>query len=802
MKNLNGILLVLVFVVTSLVSAQENRKEIEAIRAERAPKIDGVLDESIWENAAISTDFRMWRPGNGDAIPDKYKTEVKVIYDDDAIYFGAYMKDPSPKDIPKQFGARNSFPQADFFGIIINPYDDKITEFEFFIMSTGIQADAISVEDAEDENWNQVWKSAVKIVDDGWVVEVKIPYAALRFPKKEVQNWGLNFHRRIRKTNEQYSWNFIDKSKGLRSQQAGLLKNLKNLKPPLRLSLTPYTFFAVQNEDKTTDTRFSAGMDLKLGLSDSYTLDAVLVPEFGQVAFDEDILILSPFEQQFSENRAFFTEGTNLFSIGDLFYSRRIGQTPNLVDIGSNRVYDNLQDGIPLVNALKISGRGNKGLGIGVFNAITERTTTSVTDITTQEKEEIEISPLTNYNVLVFDQQFNKNSSISFVNTNVLREGNFEDANVSALVLNLINKNNYFLTASSKLSINNNENGFGSEFKIGKRSGKFQYEYSNQINDEKFDINDLGFQLNNNFHINSALVSYRIFEPTERLNTFNISLNTTINALYKPSTYTGNEVSLSTTMTTKKQSFISSQLIANIGSQKDYRYKSLVVDDTYFETPTQLGFRVQLNSDLRKKFNYIVGGFYSNQISNNTSSLELLVNPSMRLSDKWAFSYKYNYTRRMNERGYVNTSENESIFGNRLVQTFENTIKSTYYLNTDIFIDFSLRHFWTPVEYDDTFYSLQSNGRLLENDYESNHDLNYNSWNVNLNFFWQFAPGSQLIAQYRNAIRSTGDNSMLTFNENLRNLFKQPAIANFSIKVLYFLDVNRLKRRVPKHKTM
>ena len=793
MRSINYIATIIISLITTIVIAQENRKNIEALRVNNKPKIDGILNENVWKKALIAKDFRMWRPGNGDKIPNAYDTQVKVIYDDEAIYFGAYMKDPSSRDIAMQFGARNSFPQADFFGIIINPYDDKITEFEFFIMSTGVQADAISVEDSEDESWNQVWDSAVKIVEDGWIVEVQIPYAALRFPKKEIQNWGLNFHRKIRKTNEQYSWNFIDKSKGLRSQQSGLLKNLKNLKPPLRLSLTPYTFFEVQNENQITNTRFSAGMDLKLGLSDSYTLDAVLVPEFGQVAFDEDILILSPFEQQFSENRAFFTEGTNLFSIGDLFYSRRIGQVPNLVDIGSTKVYDDLPNGIPLLNALKISGRGKKGLGVGVFNAITEKTMTSVTDITTQNRETIEISPLTNFNVLVLDQQFNKNSSISFVNTNVLRAGDFKDANVSALVLNLINSNNYFLTASSKLSINNDEKGFASAIKIGKRSGTYQFEYTNEINDNSFEINDLGFQLNNNFHHNTANVSYRIFEPTKHFNTFDVSLNTTIKSLYKPSIYVGNEVSLSSTMTTKKQSFISALLMANIGSQKDFRYKSLIVDNTYFKTPTQLGFGTQLNSDLRKKFNYIAKGFYSNQIGNNTSTLELLINPSIRISNKWAFSYEYNYTKRKNERGYVNTIENDNIFGNRLVETFENSIQSTYYMNTDMFIDFSLRHFWTPVTYDNTFFDLQSNGELLANDYQNNHDLNYNSWNVNLNFFWQFAPGSQLVAQYRNTIKNTGNNSTLSFNDNFSTLFAQPTISNFSIKILYYLDVNRLR---------
>ena len=447
-----------------------------------------------------------------------------------------------------------------------------------------------------------------------------------------------------------------------------------------------------------------------------------------------------------------------------------------------------------MINALKISGRGNNGLGIGVFNAITEKTTTTVTDILTQEKEADEISPLTNYNVLVLDQQFHKNSSISFVNTNVLRAGDFEDANVSAFVLNLTNKDNYYLTAVPKISIKNQEKGFGSEFRIGRRSGSYQFEYANLINDEKFDTNDLGFQLNNNFHDNVAEISYRIFEPTAHLNTFDITFNTIVKSLYKPSRYVGNEISLSTAMTTKKQAVVSALITSNLGTQKDFRYKSLAVDETYFKTPTQLGFGGQLRSDLRKKFNYTIGGFYASQIGNSMSVLELQINPSLRISDKWTLGYAYNYTQRNNEKGYVNTVENENIFGNRLVQTFENSMQSTYYLNTDMFVDFSLRHFWTPVAYDNTFYTLVSSGKLSANTYQNHHDVNYNSWNVNLNFFWQFAPGSQLVAQYRNAIRNTGNDSTLSFSDNLQNLFEQSAISNFSIKILYYLDVNRIRK--------
>ena len=281
---------------------------------------------------------------------------------------GAYLYDSSPDLIPREYGSRNAFTQSDFFGIILNPFDDQVTEMEFFVMSTGVQADAISIEDAEDENWNQVWESAVTFVDDGWIVEVKIPYSAIRFSGQKTQNWGVNFHRRIRRTNEQYSWNYIDKSKGFRSQQAGLLTGLQNLNPPVRLSLSPFTFFSVQNEEKITTSKFSVGLDLKYGISDSYTLDATLIPEFGQTTFDKDQLILSPFEQQFAENRSFFKEGIDLFSIGDLFYSRRVGNTPLIFSaIPNNKIVQEVPKRTSLINALKLSGRNNKGLGIGDF---------------------------------------------------------------------------------------------------------------------------------------------------------------------------------------------------------------------------------------------------------------------------------------------------------------------------------------------------------------------------------------------------------------------------------------------------
>lgn len=179
-------------------------------------------------------------------------------------------------------------------------------------------------------------------------------------------------------------------------------------------------------------------MDIKYGLSENFTLDATLVPDFSQVGFDDVVLNLGPFEQQFTEQRQFFTEGTELFNIANLFYSRRIGGPP----IDQFDVYGNLSANeevidypskTTMINAIKVSGRTKKGLGIGFFNAITQKTEATIRNNQSGDIRKEVIDPFTNFNILVLDQQFNQNSTVSLINTNVTRNGSFRDANVTAL---------------------------------------------------------------------------------------------------------------------------------------------------------------------------------------------------------------------------------------------------------------------------------------------------------------------------------------------------------------------------------
>ncbi len=434
--------------MATVVFAQRD-KVITAFRlTESPPRIDGVLDDVVWQKTAPSNSFFPFEPGNIGTVPESLQTEVKMAYDNDAVYIAAFMRYPHPDSIAGQFSQRDDIrTQADHFAIALNTYNDGINETRFYITSAGTIADSKVNENGEDFSYNVVFEASISRDEKGWYAEFKIPYNALRFPEKQVQDWSINFYRKLIKENETHSWNFIDKEKGRQTQYNGSVVGVKNIKPPVRLNLFPYVQGVVQRNDGANSASVSAGMDIKYGLSNSFTLDATLIPDFGQVGYDNVQLNLGPFEQTFSEKRQFFIEGIELFDKGGTFLSRRIGSAPTrpiLADtLGENKRIMTSPDRVKLINAIKISGRTKGNLGIGILNAITDKAVAVIKDTVTGVEQLVNTESLANYNVIVLDQQFNQNSSISFVNTSVLRSGTaFRDGVVTGLAFDVADKQN------------------------------------------------------------------------------------------------------------------------------------------------------------------------------------------------------------------------------------------------------------------------------------------------------------------------------------------------------------------------
>jgi hypothetical protein len=343
--------------------------------------IDGKLNEEAWKSAKTASDFVMYQPDNGKPINENKKTEVKVVYDNDAIYISAALYDEDPSKIKKEITNRDSFGVTDYFSVFINGFNDGQQDFRFYVTAAGVQLDCIATEDYKDFSWDAIWDSKTAITDNGWAVEMKIPYAAMRFPNASKQIWGINFLRNIQRDVQVYSWNLIDTKIGAELTQNGILEGIENIKTPTRLFFIPYGSFYYQKDEYQSDHTFKGGLDIKYGINDAFTLDAILVPDFGQTKFDNAILNLEPFEQKLDENRPFFTEGTELFSKGNLFYSRRIGGFPSTdPTLEENEEITDYSSTVDLLNAVKISGRTKKGLGIGFLNAITEKTYAGIKD--------------------------------------------------------------------------------------------------------------------------------------------------------------------------------------------------------------------------------------------------------------------------------------------------------------------------------------------------------------------------------------------------------------------------------------
>ncbi len=630
---------------------------------------------------------------------------------------------------------------------------------------------------------------------------MKIPYAALRFANSEVQHWGFNFHRRLEGLNEQHTWTFIDNSIGNWTQHDGLVEDFKNIKPPTRLAFYPYASTTNTTFNGESEFTWSAGMDVKYGITESFTLDATLIPDFGQTAFDNVSLNLGPFEQQFDEQRQFFTEGTELFSKGRLFYSRRIGGSPiRSASAGANETIINEPGKVKMLNAIKVSGRTKKGLGIGVFNAITSKTEATIQNNTTKDIRKEVTNPVSNYNILVLDQQFNQNSSITLINTNVTRIGDFRDANATGLLWHLEDKkSNYNIDGSIKMTnisddVNNPNTGKAFDLSIGKQSGKWRAELGYNFEDKDYNPNDMGILFSNNEQAIYGHLGYRLLKPKGIFNSAGINLNYNVNFLNTPGTYTGTNINISFWSNTKSRHSFGGNINFSTKGKNFNEPREGTMSGIYFANPMRLNVNHWGGTDNSKKFSLRYFMSYSYFKDNPKKGFNLDFSPRYRFNNQFSINYGFNLGKTNNDQGFVNKNGNDIIFGQRDRVSYQNSISSEYNFSTKSTLSLAFRHNWTKVPYDSEFYKLNTtNGHLENSNYTGDHNVNFNNWNVDVNYIWQFAPGSQLIAFYRHSIFSYDNQSHLNFIDNLGKLFDQPNQHTFSLRMVYFIDYNKLK---------
>lgn len=799
---------VLVFALLTIqITYSQEKKAATAIKINQKLNIDGKLDEKAWSKAPSSDKFIQYNPYNG-GNQARYQTEVKYLYTDDAIYVGAFMHDPNPDSILTELSKRDDIKNASYCGVYFDPYNDANNAYGFFVTASGVQIDKKSIKNnGEDKTWDAVWESAVDINPEGWVAEFRIPYSALRLPKSEVQTWGLQFYRLIRRFRELTVWNHMDPEVSGRNNQFGGLKGIKNIEPPLRLSLMPYVsgYADYYSKENIWEYSYKGGMDVKVGINESFTLDMILVPDFGQVQSDDKVVNLSPFEQRYSEKRPFFKEGTELFNKSGIFYSRRIGDEPiGYYDVeekaSANEKIVKNPDKPQLINASKISGKTSNGLGVGFLNAMTAHTDAKLRDTITGETRTVETGPFTNYNMIVLDQTLNENSFVSLSNTNVYRGTDYYTANVSALDFRLTDKNNLYSIAGkgilSQKYFPQSKDDFGHKYnlELGKVSGNFKWRLNQSVESEDYDPNDMGFLRNNNKFNNSLRLEYDIYESFGKFLSLRNNVNISYNQLYEPREYTRFSVWASSRATLKNH--YTYRLHSWIKPVPAYDYFEPRNEGWKVKTYKYAKVGINMSPDYRKPFLVDVRADYGSGSKYNRRDIELNLSPRIRFNDKFTLKHSVRFEKTWNEIGYVtdNNKEEENLvitFGKRDRKNITNTLNTSYIFTNKIAMDLRLRHYWLQVDYNN-FYTLQKDGTLQPSDYDGNADFSTNIFNLDMTYSWRFAPGSEMTIVWKNAIYTQSQESVSNYFKNLERTLSSPYNNSLSLKVLYYIDYEQV----------
>ncbi|MDR8390528.1 carbohydrate binding family 9 domain-containing protein [Aliifodinibius sp. S!AR15-10] len=420
--------------------------------------LDGKLDEAMWQQVEVATDFTQRTPNDGE--PATEKTEARIIYTADAIIVGARAYDSAMDSAAATLFRKDGSAYSDWFYVTIDSYNDNRTGFSFAVNPKGVRKDILLYDDDnEDLRWDAVWEAATSMDEKGWTVEMRIPLSQLRFSSNSDQietEWGINFQRRIARKEEISFWAPTPQESSGFVSQFGTLQGIKNISAPKQLEIVPYGSTSLTRAPSEGDNPFysanemngSVGADLKYGLTSDLTLTATINPDFGQVEADPAVINLSAFETYFREQRPFFLEGNEIFNFGKTktyntfgnpitFYSRRIGRAPqgNLEkynDYNSHSVYNpgnnpstytKRPDQTTIAAAAKLSGKTRSGWSVGLLDAYTVQES-SPYQIGTGRDGSFVVEPATNYLVARTKKDLNGGNTylggfLSSVNRNV-----------------------------------------------------------------------------------------------------------------------------------------------------------------------------------------------------------------------------------------------------------------------------------------------------------------------------------------------------------------------------------------------
>ncbi len=786
-------------------------KSIVAFRATTTLRIDGLLSEEAWRSTVPIEGFRQFDPDEGMNATER--TSISMLYDDDALYIGVYCYDSQPDGIISQLSRRDRSVQADKITIIVDSYHDHNTAFLFSGTVSGVQVDGILSQDGRvyDVAWDAVWDFDAHVVADGWTAEFRIPFSALRFAEQDSEYvWGINFRRFIPRKQEVDEWVLVRRNEappGTISSvsKMGHLSGLRAIHPSLHLELMPYLVskgtYLSQPAPFPLRSKFDAtgGLDLKYGVTNNFTLDLAMNPDFGQVEVDQAVLNLTVFETFYPEKRPLFLEGSQIFSFGNsfdsrqlrLFYSRRIGRDPPEPQSDSGYTIVERPQSAKILAAGKLTGKTEDGVTFGVLSAITDREDGIEEDLAGAKKP-IRFATRSSYNVFRMKKDI-LNSSLGFMATGSFNEEQTPrisgglDWNIRLgdgvyAVDGYLAGSQYSTLSGKKIS------GGAGKLALAKLEGDHwlaftSYDFASQ----NFSINELGFFSEPREHGGYFQLTYKEDYAEVPLRRFSLTAQTD---------YRWNLDNIKTVSRVEFQPIIEFRNFWTLDI--DYIHDLPAHDDMnrgingLYRRPDGNRLYLTLETDRGKPVVLTLFSGYQNStkgLSTVFSTFQCTVRPStwIELSPSLTFYHS------RNEEAWAIPyliDDRYNLFGDRDIDEYDFSLRGTLTFTRRVSLQFFTQVFLAKGQYAH-FKKLVGFNNLSSYDYPNspsyvNPDFNEKTFNANLVFRWEYLPGSTLYlvwTQYRYGYTSFYQRSL---GENFSDAFKLPMDNVILAKVSYW----------------
>ena len=811
-----------------------------AIPSATAVRVDGDLNDAVWQTAPAITGFRQRDPREG-AAPT-YETEARVVYDATALYVAVQAFDPEPKRIVGIRTRRDEGSPSDWVSVLIDSFHDRRSAFEFAVNPAGVKQDSYWFNDTNnDQGWDAVWDVAVSRSERGWRAEFRIPFSQLRYHPSEASTFGLAIIRKIGRLNETTTWPLLAKSANGYVSSFGELTGLRLDRSPKRLEIVPYVLGDVKTQPaepgnpltKTTDPNGSVGVDLKYALRPGLTLTGTVNPDFGQVEADPAIVNLSAFETFFSERRPFFVEGSGIFSFdvdcndgscSGLFYSRRIGRTPRGQPDVPAGGYSSAPGQTTILGAAKLTGRIG-AFSVGALNAVTSGEDAIIANGEVRTRQTVE--PLASYSVLRARREFKNQSSLGFLATSTNRnldaatrflpgqaytggvdvdwrlgpkyaiKGFLAGSSVhgEAAAIDSLQRNNVhsFQRPDSDLIYDPSRralNGYGGSAMFTKIGGeRVRFTTNVGVKSPGFEINDVGFMQRADQRSMSNWIQVRYEKPKQKyLRSFRYNLNQ-----WAAWNYDGDR--LFSGFNVNAHAMFSNNWATGTGGN--------INPQPFDDRATRGGPGVYGNAR-RSIWAYVesderpavsIGVFTFNATDGKgTNFHEVSPSVSYRPSSFLKVTGGLRFSRNHDESQWVEaTDDGRYVFGRLHQQTVGLTARLNYTVTPALSIQLYAEPFVSAGDYSNfkelvNGRSKSYEGRYTPIAYAGNPDFNYRSFRTTNVLRWEYKPGSTLFAVWQQGREGSIDRGTFDFNRDFGAVFDAPARNVFLIKWAYWIN--------------